>query len=102
MGERHVFSREGRCKGCGCTSASATAAQQCPLPADTVRHMVGGETGEAGRGRCPSEQHIEDVPGLAPRTFRCVLDDGHDSRQHRWGRLCDWETTCPAPIPEAP
>jgi hypothetical protein len=82
MGERHVFSREGRCKGCGCTSASATAAQQCPLPADTVRHMVGGETGEDECGWAPV---------LLPTDPRCI-GDGYIPGCH----------TCPAPTPEAP
>lgn len=69
-------------------------------PRPTIKVMVGGETGEDGRGPC-SDTRVREG-----EVYCCVLDDGHDLRhcfgEHRWGKLCDWKSTCPAPTPEAP
>jgi hypothetical protein len=107
MGERHSFGRKGVCLKCGAKNTSTAGMGPCepwqpprrkPSPRPTVLTMD-GETGSDGRGPCPSERIIEGT------TYQCVLDDGHDPRhvfgEHRWGKLCDWESTCPAPTPRA-
>jgi hypothetical protein len=85
MGERHVF-RGGRCKGCGCTPTSSTAGARCPLPADTVRHMVGGETGSDAP--CHWTERYEIAPG-----GRLTQGSDYPINQGQW---------CPATTPEAP